>query len=346
MAQLEGVLLEGILAVNKPAGWTSHDVVAKLRRILKQKRIGHAGTLDPDVTGVLPVAIGRSTRFIEYLQEMPKEYVAEMTIGMATDTEDISGTVIAQTDEVNITRDDIHSVIARFIGEIEQVPPMYSAVKVKGRRLYELAREGIVVERKPRKVTIHEISIEHADLSLKHPVIRMRVLCSKGTYIRTLCKDIGEELGVPAVMSRLERTMSCGLTLADSVTLEQIESWHKSGQLASHIVAVDQVITHLPALHVDEPIAHRLLHGQRVNRRDLGRLAELPRGEVRIYSVADAPANTDAQASLDASANTDGPASMDAPASTDVQTRASGERFIGICRIEDRLIIPHKMLHT
>lgn len=297
---------DGILAVNKPAGWTSHDVVAKLRRLLGIKRIGHAGTLDPDVTGVLPVAVGRSTRFIEYLQEMPKEYVAEMTIGIATDTEDISGTVTASVERAVIEPEELRRTIERFKGEIEQIPPMYSAVKIGGRKLYELAREGRVVERKPRKVTIEDIRIEEARLSLPHPVVKLRVRCSKGTYIRTLCKDIGEALGYPAVMSGLVRTMSCGIPLDRSASLEQIAAWLEDGTLAERMLPVDALLTQMPPLRVEPEIAQRLLQGQRVKRSDLRLKEQPPAGLVRLY--------------------------------------AEPERFVGICRLEERLLIPHKMM--
>lgn len=297
--------LEGILAVNKPAGWTSHDVVAKVRRLLKMKRIGHTGTLDPAVTGVLPLALGRATRYIEYLQEMPKEYEAEMTVGFATDTEDLSGEVIERAKEVNLSREQVERVIEGFIGEIQQVPPMYSAVRVAGRRLYELAREGVEVERPVRTVQIHRIQLEAVHLEEKYPRMKFRVLCSKGTYIRTLCKDIGRALGYPAVMSMLVRTLSCGIPLDRCWTIEEITELLEEGMLHSQIIPVDQVLTNLPELRIDEKTAKRLLQGQRVKRAAGSSPAQ---GLVRVYDP--------------------------------------NQRFVGICKLQRHLIVPHKMNHT
>ena len=198
--------LEGILPVWKPAGFTSHDVVAKVRGILSIKRIGHTGTLDPQVTGVLPLCIGRATRMVEYIQELPKEYEAVLRIGLSTDTEDMTGTVLEEVSHVSLEEDQVREVLESFIGEIEQIPPMFSAVKIDGKRLYELAREGKEVERKSRKATIFELEILELNLDQKHPEIRFRAMCSKGTYIRTLCVDIGKALGYPAVMVSLIRT--------------------------------------------------------------------------------------------------------------------------------------------
>lgn len=189
--------LTGVLAVFKPAGYTSHDVVAKARRILGMKRIGHTGTLDPQVTGVLPLCLGRATRVVEYIQELPKEYVATLRLGMASDTEDLTGTITETVDEVKVTEEEVLAVLNSFKGVISQVPPMYSAVKVEGKRLYELAREGKTVERKSRDVEIYEIEMTDMVYSGNYPDITFRVLCSKGTYIRTLCVDIGRALECP-----------------------------------------------------------------------------------------------------------------------------------------------------
>lgn len=171
--------LEGILAVHKPAGWTSHDVVAKVRGMVRLKRIGHTGTLDPEVTGVLPLCLGRATRVVEYLQELPKEYHAVLRLGYSTDTEDITGNVVETADEVRVTRDEALEALQSFRGQISQVPPMYSAVKINGKRLYELAREGKTVERKSRTVTIHEIEMTDFDAEGEYTEISFRVLCSK-----------------------------------------------------------------------------------------------------------------------------------------------------------------------
>ena len=244
-------MMDGILAVWKPAGWTSHDVVAKVRRLLRTKRIGHAGTLDPQVTGVLPLCIGRATRVVEYVQERPKAYEAVLKFGIATDTEDLTGTVISEVSSVQINESDIRRVLESFIGEIDQTPPMYSAVQVGGKRLYELAREGQVIERQSRRVTIYELELLELNLDQSHPTIRFTVQCSKGTYIRTLCVDIGKALGVPAVMAELKRTMSGGFTEEQCFTLQEIEQLQDSGDLeANFCLPIQHLSIFLAALSV------------------------------------------------------------------------------------------------
>lgn len=252
------------MAVWKPEGWTSHDVVAKVRRVLKMKRIGHAGTLDPMVTGVLPLCLGRATRVVEYVQERPKSYEAVLQLGIATDTEDLTGTVIESRASISVTEAEVRQALTGFIGEIDQVPPMYSAVKIDGKRLYELAREGKTVERKSRKVTIHEINLLDFQLELDQPRVTFSVVCSKGTYIRTLCVDIGKALGVPAAMAHLTRTMSGGITKESCLTLEQIEELQQAGKLNSHLIPADEAITHLERASVSESIGRLALMGQKV----------------------------------------------------------------------------------
>lgn len=256
--------MDGIIAIWKPAGWTSHDVVAKVRRIVRMKRIGHAGTLDPMVTGVLPLCLGRSTRVVEYLQDRPKAYEAVIQLGVSTDTEDLTGTVIEDRDGITVTKDDIMRVLRSFVGEIEQVPPMFSAVKVDGKRLYELAREGKTVERKSRKVTIHEIELLHTDLELEKPRFSFSVVCSKGTYIRTLCVDIGQALGVPAAMAELTRTMSGGITGEQCITLEQLEELQQSGQLEGRVISAEAAISHLQRAVVSAATREMALRGQKL----------------------------------------------------------------------------------
>ncbi|MEF3304878.1 tRNA pseudouridine(55) synthase TruB [Paenibacillus sp. GYB003] len=257
---------EGVLPVRKPAGFTSHDVVAKARRILGMKRIGHTGTLDPQVTGVLPLCLGRATRFVEYIQELPKQYEAELTIGYSTDTEDWTGETTRKLapGQVALSEADVRAAIASFVGTIEQVPPMYSAVKVGGKKLYELAREGKQIERKARRVDIYEIEPIRLDLTADYPKVRFRVLCSKGTYIRTLCVDIGKALGFPAVMTDLVRSRSGPITLGDCLTLEQIEELHRTGRLASRIIPGDRVAEHLPAIAVPVRDAAHAAQGKSV----------------------------------------------------------------------------------
>ncbi|WP_308640026.1 tRNA pseudouridine(55) synthase TruB [Paenibacillus silvisoli] len=256
--------MDGILAVWKPAGWTSHDVVAKVRGITKVKRIGHTGTLDPAVTGVLPLCIGRSTRVVEYVQERPKCYEAVMQFGIATDTEDLTGNVLEELPSVELSEDDIRRVLASFIGEIDQVPPMFSAVRVDGKRLYELAREGHVVERKSRKVTIHALELLDMQLDQPHPTIRFSVTCSKGTYIRTLCVDIGQALGVPSVMAQLTRTMSGGFTREQCFTLEQIAELKAAGELEAKLMPADSALDHFPRATVSLENVQRAFQGKRI----------------------------------------------------------------------------------
>ncbi|AOZ94267.1 tRNA pseudouridine(55) synthase TruB [Paenibacillus crassostreae] len=257
--------LEGILAVYKPAGFTSHDVVAKVRRILKMKRIGHTGTLDPQVTGVLPLCLGRATRVVEYMQELPKEYIATMRLGLATDTEDLTGRIIEQVDSVSISKEEVEKVLITFQGTISQVPPMYSAVKVDGKRLYELAREGKTVERKSREVTIYEIVMTNSSWDGIHPELTFRALCSKGTYIRTLCVDIGRALGLPSVMVKLERTKSAGINAEHCLSFDDIQRYMDEGTLHSHLIPVDQAIPHLSAHTVSEDKTNAAIQGQRLS---------------------------------------------------------------------------------
>ncbi|CAM2890648.1 tRNA pseudouridine(55) synthase TruB [Paenibacillus sediminis] len=256
--------LEGILPVYKPAGFTSHDVVAKVRGILRTKRIGHTGTLDPMVTGVLPLCIGRATRMVEYLQDLPKEYKATLRLGVATDTEDLTGNTIEQVPDVQVSEEDVRTVLERFVGVISQVPPMYSAVKVDGKRLYELAREGKTIERKAREVTIYELELTSFDID-EYTEISFRVLCSKGTYIRTLCVDIGRELGVPSTMAKLERTMSAGIPLSRCLTFEQIKALMKEDRLEEYVIRMDEAISHLPAHYVPEEKKAAATQGQRLS---------------------------------------------------------------------------------
>lgn len=258
-------MIDGVIPVLKPVHYTSHDVVAVMRKLLGVKRIGHTGTLDPLVPGVLPICVGRATRMVEYIQDLPKQYEVVMKLGVASDTEDASGQVIATADDVVINESDVRQALISFIGEIDQVPPMYSAVKVKGKRLYELARQGINIERAARKVTIYEIELLHMDLDQPHPEIKLSVLCSKGTYMRTLCVDLGQALGYPALMSSLVRTATGRLRLDDCLTLEQIEQYVDNGSLHNHVIQPDEAVSHLPAFVIDAQYVKRVLQGQKIN---------------------------------------------------------------------------------
>jgi tRNA pseudouridine55 synthase len=280
--------LEGVLPVWKPAGWTSHDVVAKVRRLTGVRRIGHAGTLDPAVTGVLPLCVGRATRLVEYLQEMPKSYEAVVTFGVGTDTDDLTGSVIAEADASRLTEEDIRRAIQSFTGELEQIPPMVSAVRVGGKRLYEYARQGRTVERKPRRVMVYDIRIlEVRGCGEPRPQARFRVRCSKGTYIRSLCADIGRKLEVPAAMAELVRIESAGLTETDCITLERLASLREAGRLAEALVPGDRLLRHLPAVTANRRAAVDAVHGKAP---DLAGLRGVPEraGLVRLYGPDDA----------------------------------------------------------
>lgn len=252
--------MNGIINVYKEAGFTSFDVVAKLRGILKQKKIGHTGTLDPDAVGVLPVCLGSATKLCDMLTDKKKEYIAEFVLGKVTDTQDISGAVLEER-EVACTKEEVAEVIASFIGTYEQLPPMYSAIKVEGKRLYELARQGKEVERKTRPVTLYEIEV----LKMELPLVSVRVLCSKGTYIRTLCHDIGMRLDCGAVMTSLKRTASGQFTLDSAYTLDEIESLRDSGELKSVIIPVDTVFMDLPAIIVNGELEQKILNGNYIS---------------------------------------------------------------------------------
>jgi tRNA pseudouridine55 synthase len=234
-----------------------------MRRILGVKRIGHTGTLDPAVTGVLPLCVGRATRLVEYIQDLPKEYEAILTIGYSTDTEDSSGAVTETVEhEVTLTQQQVELVLQHFIGPIQQIPPMYSALKHNGRKLYELAREGIEIERKSREVMIHHIELLKYDHSNKYPNVHIRVSCSKGTYIRTLCVDIGRRLGLPAVMSGLVRTATGGITLDKCFTLEETQHHMEQGTIQTVFLPIDEAISHIPAIVLEQSLINLALYGQ------------------------------------------------------------------------------------
>lgn len=238
-------MINGIVIIDKEAGFTSHDVVAKLRGICGQRKIGHTGTLDPEATGVLPVCLGSATKLCDMLTDRDKEYVAELLLGVETDTQDVTGQVLAQR-QVEASEAEVREVCQGFVGQYEQVPPMYSALKVNGKKLYELAREGKEVERKARPVIIHELEILECSL----PVVKMRVSCSKGTYIRTLCADIGERLGCGGTMKSLRRTRVGSFTQEKAYTLSQVQEMKDSGRLLGAVEAVDSVFVDCPLLHV------------------------------------------------------------------------------------------------
>ena len=232
--------MNGIVIIDKPQGWTSQDVTARLRRVFNTRRIGHGGTLDPMATGVLPVFVGRGTRGVEFFEHAEKIYETVLRPGMTTDTEDITGTVLTQTD-ATITADMVEAVLPQFRGEILQIPPMYSALKVNGQKLCDLARKGREVERQPRPITIHELTL----LGVDEAGIRLRVRCSKGTYIRTLCKDIGQALGCGGCMAALRRVQAGEYTIEESVPLEVLL---ETAEPEQYLRPVDSMFRNLPAV--------------------------------------------------------------------------------------------------
>lgn len=232
--------MNGIVIVDKPQEWTSQDVTARLRRVFQTRRIGHGGTLDPMATGVLPVFVGRATRGVEFFEHAQKMYETLLKPGITTDTEDITGTVLTRQ-EVTVTQEQVEAVLPQFRGEIMQVPPMYSALKVNGQKLYELARKGKEVERQPRPITIHELTF----LGFEDGCIRLRVHCSKGTYIRTLCKDIGQALGCGGCMAALRRVQAGEYTAAEAVPLETLLNCEAP---ESYLRPVDSMFRNYPAV--------------------------------------------------------------------------------------------------
>ncbi len=270
----------GVINIYKERGFTSHDVVAKLRGILKQKKIGHTGTLDPDAEGVLPVCLGTGTKLADLLTDRDKTYEAVLLLGQSTDTQDVTGTVL-ERGEVSVTEEEVRRAVMSFVGSYEQIPPMYSALKVDGRKLCDLAREGKEVARKPRPVTIHKIEI----LGMALPEVRMSVSCSKGTYIRTLCHDIGEKLSCHGCMKELLRTKAGPFLLKDSVRLSQVEKLRDEGRIEEILEPVDGVFSELPQVTLREEAARLGYNGNPFCVSDVLAL-EFPKGEVRVYDAA------------------------------------------------------------
>ena len=264
--------MSGIILVDKPQGWTSHDVVAKLRGIYQQRRIGHSGTLDPMATGVLAVFLGRGTRAVELCENDEKEYVAELLLGTVTNTQDITGEVLEQQ-TVNVSQPQLEQVLETFIGPQQQIPPMYSAVKIGGKKLYELARKGQNVERKPRNIVIRELELQRFD----GKTAQLRVVCSKGTYIRTLCHDIGAALGVGGCLSSLRRTRAGRFSLADCVTLEEIQQARAQGNHMALLRPVDSLFACYPALYLGEKETLRCKNGAE------NAIPGMPDGDYRVY---------------------------------------------------------------
>jgi len=248
--------MNGILIVDKPANWTSHDVIAKLRNTLKIKRIGHGGTLDPMATGVLPVFIGRATRAAEFCENAEKEYIAGLRLGLTTDTQDITGQTICESGK-NANIDELHSVLPRFLGPQKQIPPMYSAIKQNGKKLYELARRGVEVSRPARDITISAIEL----LDVENTDFILRIACSKGTYIRTICHDIGAVLGTGGVMSSLRRTRAGEFSIEMSHTLDAILLKSSIDNIENLILPVDTLFRNYPEVMLNETDTRKMRNG-------------------------------------------------------------------------------------
>ena len=261
--------MNGIVIVDKPQNWTSQDVTARLRRVFNTRRIGHGGTLDPMATGVLPVFVGRATRGVEFFEHAEKTYETVLRLGLATDTEDVTGTTLTES-SVSVTDEQIAAVLDTFRGEILQVPPMYSALKVGGQKLCDLARKGKTVERQPRPITIHELTL----LDRGENTLRLRVRCSKGTYIRTLCKDIGEALGCGGCMQSLRRVTAGEYTIEEAVPLQELLD---TAEPEKYLRGVDTMFRNYPAVNLTANQEKRCRNGNTFS-------VKLPDGQYRAYS--------------------------------------------------------------
>lgn len=268
----------GIINIFKEKGFTSHDVVAKMRGILKQKKIGHSGTLDPDAIGVLPVLLGNATMLSDMLTDKSKEYEAVLLLGISTDTQDISGNISAKKDTSHLTEKEVKEAIYSFAGEYMQIPPMYSALKVKGKKLVDLAREGKVIEREPRKIIIYDISI----IDISFPRVKFVAEVSKGTYIRTLCHDIGEKLSVGGCMETLVRKRVDRFDISDAITLAQVEK--QKDNLQERIMSVEEYFSFLPKIKITSDFDRYLHNGNKLKSDDISEDSEL----YRVYDSDDA----------------------------------------------------------
>jgi tRNA pseudouridine 55 synthase len=268
--------MNGILLIDKPMGWTSSDVVAKLRGVLHEKRIGHSGTLDPMATGLLVLFVGRATRAVEFAESHDKRYLARLRLGLATDTQDTTGTPVGGTPRP-VSREELEAALSRFRGEIEQIPPMYSAIKVKGRKLYQYARDGREVERTARRVTIDGIEVE----AVRPPFAWFTVECSKGTYVRTLCHDIGEKLGCGGAMDSLCRVQSGSFRLEDSVKIDEVRDLLAEGRLEEKLIGLERLLKDYPVFVCDEAHEKALLNGNRLDP-EWGSGTAVPEGPIAV----------------------------------------------------------------
>ena len=266
--------MTGILLVDKPADWTSHDVVAKLRGLLKERRIGHAGTLDPMATGLLTVFVGRATRAVEFAESHDKEYLAGLRLGVTTDTQDITGSILESSDKT-VSEAELGAALCAFRGVIRQVPPMYSAIKINGQKLYELARRGKTVERREREVSIQTLELEGVDAQGDW-ILRIR--CSKGTYVRTLCEDIGKSLGCGGCMSALRRTRVGGFSVDQAHTLDEIQACAQRGEVEKLLLPVENIFAEYPKWQANDAQTRRIRCGNPVP-------AGLDAGRYRAYGA-------------------------------------------------------------
>ena len=271
-------MYNGIINVYKEAGYTSHDVVAKLRGICKQKKIGHTGTLDPDAVGVLPVCLGNGTRLCDMLTDRSKEYVAVLRLGIVTDTQDLSGKVLKES-EVKVSPEEVRNTILSFQGDSMQIPPMYSALKVDGKKLYELARQGKEVERAARPITVYAIEI----LKESHPEYTIRVECSKGTYIRTLCHDIGQALGCGGVMASLTRSRVGEFRIEEAHTLGELQKYADGDRLGELVVPVERMFEGLPKITVKESARKALQNGNQMKSSDFAEWNKDANASLTLY---------------------------------------------------------------
>ncbi|MGG5304016.1 tRNA pseudouridine(55) synthase [Enterococcus pernyi] len=278
--------MEGLLPLWKERGMTSHDCVFKLRKILHTKKIGHGGTLDPDVDGVLPICIGKATKVIEYLTDSGKTYKGEITLGYSTTTEDKSGEIVEQRAVTEaLTEEQVDEAMAAFVGEITQIPPMYSAVKVNGRRLYEYARNNETVERPVRKAQIYRFERTSEILWSKEAGTvswRFEVECGKGTYVRTLAVDTGSKLGYPAHMSDLMRTASAGMDESQAITLAEVASYMENGTIEEYLLPIETGVAKFEQVDIDETVWQKVKNGMRLDYQVFG-LSEMPSEEIALF---------------------------------------------------------------
>ncbi len=270
--------MNGIICVNKPQGFTSFDVIAKLRGIMKIRRLGHGGTLDPMATGVLPVFVGTATKACDIMPDNTKSYRAGFKLGQVTDTQDITGEVITSSD-MPVSRDALEAVIPDFVGDIMQLPPMYSAVQVNGQRLYDLARQGVEVERTPRQIHVDRLILTEYNENTREGILE--IYCGKGTYIRTIINDIGEKLGCGGIMTSLLRTSSGGFTLGECFTMEEIQQAADENRLEELILPIERVFSSLPKLRLNEVQTRMYKNGVKL---DISRVHHI-KTDTELYSV-------------------------------------------------------------